>query len=1025
MDKRFKLISRICAVVVFIVSAITYLSTIEPTASFWDCGEFIASSFKLEVGHPPGNPVFQIIARLFTMFGNENSAAMLVNAMSAICSALTILFLYLSIVHLARRITEKQSKEISLSSIILICVSGLVGSLAYCWSDTFWFSAVEGEVYAMSSLATAVVFWAMLKWEEQSDQPYANRWLIFIMFLMGLSIGIHLLNLLAIPALALIYYFKKYKGSITYWGIIKAFLISCVILAVILWLIIPYVPLFAAYVDLFFVNTLGLPINSGAAVFVLALITGCFVGVYITYKKGNVLRNTIWLSLGCILIGYTLFVPVVMRSAVNTPTNEYQPDNPFTLVRYLGREQYGSAPLLYGQTFNTKYVDIKTPSYYNIMKQEDGSFRYEKLNKPAEPVYDSSTKVFFPRMYSSSGDYVNFYSMYTSGDPTNENYIPSFADNLKYFFGYQCNFMYWRYFMWNFVGRQNDLHSSVPGDIHKGNWESGIGFIDKLHLGDQSEGPDYVVNSKAKNHYYFLPLILGILGLFYQLQKDKKNFLVVLLFFFMTGIAVVIYLNQTPYQPRERDYAYAGSFYAFAIWIGLAVLMIGQLFDKLIKNKNISSVVAGTIALLVPIQMVSQTWDDHDRSNRFTAEDMAYNILVGLGDNAIVVTHGDNDTFPLWYIQEVEGVRTDVRVVNTSLLSIDWYIDQMKIKQYESEPLPISLSKRDYYYGNNDFIPVSNDLTNPTPAKDLIYYFSRPDLKVTLGDGLKHGCIFSHKIQIPVNKENVKKYKIVEEKDYDKIQDTIVLEIPQNVTSISKTDLIILDILANYEWDRPIYFLQRGGDVNIGEKKFLQYNGIAFKLLPFESEVGTDQYNNIENWQYSSDELYDLVMNKYRLESLSNDMYVDYQNILTFSSLVPMREIMVNTAKALVLESKKDKAIEVLDRMQKMIPQSNFPLNVSLISSTNDLAILDAIEIYLQCGEKEKAVELGNKFTEETVQHIKLCSKQFGGDIADFDNVRKNIYYLMMLSESYEKNGAPAEAAHTQEISDTFIKMWQ
>ena len=569
--KKFKKANNIISLVVLFVASFTYLSTIEPTASFWDCGEFIASSYKLEVGHPPGNPVFQLIARFFTLFGGPEDAAMLVNVMSAMCSAFTIFFLYLTIVHLGRRIVEKTRGALDKNSAIAVFGAGVVGALAYTFSDTFWFSAVEAEVYAMSSLFTAVVFWAMLKWEEEADMPYANRWIILIAFLMGISIGVHLLNLLTIPALVFIYYYKKYE--VTTKRTVMVLMLSGVILAAILYGIIPYLPKMAAYVDLLFVNVMGLPMNLGTSLFVLGILAAGFWGIYWSYRNKKVLLNAIMLCVTLIVIGYSSFAVVVIRSCANTPTNEYQPDNPFTLVRYIGREQYGSNPLIFGETFASQYDEVKTPQYYNVL---DG--KYVKVDGPAVPVYPTSQKMLFPRMWSSgSGDnYVPFYQMYTEGRgkvvPGSKYKMPTMKDNLAYFFDYQMDFMYMRYFMWNFVGRQNDLQATIPGDKFKGNWESGISFIDKMRLGDQSVGPDYLVNNRAKNHYYFLPLILGLLGLFYQLKKDKRNWVVTMLLFILTGVAIVVYLNQPPMQPRERDYAYAGSFYVFAIWIGLAVM---------------------------------------------------------------------------------------------------------------------------------------------------------------------------------------------------------------------------------------------------------------------------------------------------------------------------------------------------------------------------------------------------------------------------------------------------------------------
>ena len=563
MNKRkFTFWNRISAVFVLVVSAVTYLLTIEPTASFWDCGEFIASSYKLEVGHPPGNPVFQLIARFFTMFTDNMHAAVAVNVMSALCSALTIFFLYLTIVFLAKRLVKAgPDGGYSLPQAIVIYGSGIVGALAYCFSDTFWFSAVEGEVYAMSSLFTAAVFWAMTKWYEEADTGYANRWIVLISFLMGLSIGVHLLNLLTIPALVFLFYYKKREnGHYSFKEYLKIFIISAVILGVILFGIIPYLPKLAAYTDLFFVNVLGLPFNSGAAFFMVALLAACFYGLFRTMRKEQAVANTLLLCFTVIVIGFSVFSVVIIRSAAKTPTNEYQPDNPFTLIRYLGREQYGSNPIIYGQYFDAPY-EIETPKYWAPLGD-----RYEHVDSPGELKYPAEGKMLFPRMWSGADQrYIDFYESYMNGKgkpvPGAEHLKPTFGTNLWFFLDYQLNWMYWRYFMWNFAGRQNDIHSPSPGELFSGNWESGIGFIDKARLGDQSNAPDYLKHNKGKNHYYMLPLLLGLIGLFFQFSRDKRGTWLTFLLFFMTGIAVVIYLNQPPYQVRERDYAYAGSCY--------------------------------------------------------------------------------------------------------------------------------------------------------------------------------------------------------------------------------------------------------------------------------------------------------------------------------------------------------------------------------------------------------------------------------------------------------------------------------
>ena len=695
-DKNYRLWKTVTGIVVTLIAGFTYLSTIEPSASFWDCGEFIASSYKLEVGHPPGNPVFQLIARFFTMFTDGSHAAIAVNVMSALCSALTILLLYLTIIFFAKRMADRQENgEYSAGQAIAILGSAAVGALAYCFSDTFWFSAVEGEVYAMSSLFTALVVWAMTKWYEQADEPYANRWIILISFLMGLSIGVHLLNLLAIPVLVFLFYYRKREdGHYSFTEYIKIMLIAVAILGALVFIIIPYLPKVAAYVDLFFVNSLGLPYNSGAAFFMLALIGILFYGAFWTLKKGKVVLNAIILSLTTIVIGFSVFAVVIIRSNVMPPTNEYQPDNAFTLVRYLSREQYGSTPLLYGQYYGAPY-SLKNSKYWAPI-----GGKYKHVDSPADPEYYSSGKMLFPRMWNGGDQkYIRFYESYTGGKgrviPDADYRKPSFWANMKFFFDFQMNWMYWRYFMWNFAGRQNDIHSPSPGEIFYGNWECGIKFIDSIRLGDQSNAPAVLSENKGKNHYYLLPLLLGVMGIFFQFERDKRGCWLTFLLFFMTGIAIVLYLNQPPYQVRERDYAYAGSFYAFCIWIGLAVMALYEWIGGKLKDKY-PAATAGVFTaacLFVPALMAQQNWDDHDRSNRRTAVEMARNYLNSVGEQGILVTHGDNDTFPLWYAQEVEDVRTDVRICNTSLLGTDWHIGQMKWACNKSRPLGLSVGE--------------------------------------------------------------------------------------------------------------------------------------------------------------------------------------------------------------------------------------------------------------------------------------------------------------------------------------------
>lgn len=1011
--KKYNLFSRITALAVFVIASFTYLATIEPTTSFWDCGEFIASSYKLEVGHPPGNPVFQIIARFFTMFTSAENAAAAVNVSSALCSSFTILFLFLTIAHLGRRLILKKEDLPTLAQAISILGAATVGALAYCWSDTFWFSAVEGEVYAMSSLFTAVVFWAMLRWEEEADEPYANRWIVLIFLLMGLSIGVHLLNLLCIPALAFIYYFKK-GGKFTFWKTMGILALSGALIAIILWGIIPYTPKIAAYFDLFFVNTLGAPFNTGAVVFMILLLSACFIGIWLTYKKGKVLANTILLCYTMIIIGYSTFAVVIIRSSANTPTNEYQPNNPFTLVRYLSREQYGDNPLIYGETYASMPIDVKTNTYYAPIGD-----KYVKAKGSIEYVFPANEKMLFPRMWSLSSGHAPYYNLYSKGGG---KVMPTMKENLSYFLDFQCNWMYMRYFMWNFVGRQNDLWSPTPGDLVKGNWESGIGFLDRWRLGDQKEGPDYIVNSAAKNHYYMLPLILGLIGLFFQLNRDKKNWWITSLLFILTGIAIVLYLNQPPQQVRERDYAYAGSFYAFSIWIGLAVIAAFEFVKKYTKNIKVPewciSLSVSCLLLFVPVLMACENWDDHDRSGRRTARDLAYNYLMSTDENAILITFGDNDTFPLWYIQEVEGVRTDVRIMNTSLLGTDWYIDQMQNKVYESEPIKFSIPKEQYLYGTNELPSVIERLNTPITLKEAIMLFKDPRVKVQDIDGEFVSYLPAKQLRLPVNKENVIKHGLVAPEDYDKILDTLELNLASSKNRITKAELMILDMLANYQWDRPISFISPGGDLEIGIRDYLQFDGFSYKLVPIKS--GT---TNTTVGQVVSSQMYDKIMNTFLWDSFkAKDIHIDYMNLYTLTGSMSIRSIFTYTAKALLDDGEKEKAVEVLDKMQEVMPTYNFPLNVSIIGSVNELIITNAIDLYFMAGEKEKAIDLANRFTEELLKGIKYSMTPYGErDIIDRNGFESNYSYYNLVQQILENNGAIEEAKKlTENINSIF-----
>ena len=987
--------------IIFLISAFTYLSTIEPSASFWDCGEFIASSFKFEVGHPPGNPVFQLIARFFTIFAAPENAAIAVNAMSALCSAFTIFFLYLTIVFFAKRMLKPASNgNYSIGQAIAIYGSGAVGALAYCFSDTFWFSAVEGEVYAMSSLFTAMVFWAMTKWYEQAESPYANRWIVLISFLMGLSIGVHLLNLLAIPAIVFMYFYRKREeGHYTLWEYVKIFLISVIILALILFFIIPYLPKFAAYTDILFVNTFGLPVNSGAAFFVIALLTASFWGLSRLYKANKVFWTTTLLCFTTIVIGFSIFSVVVIRSSVMTPTNENQPDNAFSLIRYLSREQYGKTPLIYGQYFGSPYASLKTPKYWTLING-----KYKHVTGPVEAEYSSGSKMLFPRMWNNQNDkYIKFYQSYMDGKgtdiPGSKYKKPTFGTNLKFFFDFQLNWMYWRYFMWNFAGRQNDIHSPSPGEIFYGNWESGIKPLDNIRLGNQDNAPEILKHNKAKNHYFLLPLLLGIIGLFFQFDKDKRGSWLTFLLFFMTGIAIVIYLNQPPYQVRERDYAYAGSFYAFAIWIGFAVAAIYEWIQDFLKEKHqvVTASVVSLLLLGVPALMAQQNWDDHDRSNRRTAVEMATNYLNSVGRNGILITHGDNDTFPLWYAQEVEGIRTDVRIANTSLLGTDWYIGQMKYTINDSPALDLKVGPEQYLYGTNEFIRIHDTRNQIIPIADVMAVFRHPGAKITLEDGSKEDYIVSRKMSIPVNKENVLKYGILSESFADSIPDEIVISIPEGKDYLSKPELFMLDLLSSYQWDRPINMLSQGGDINIGLKDYLMYESFSSKFVPIRNKMTTTGLGKVDinELEYQMDSVFkwDALKRK--------DYFADYQNLYTFLGVLPQRDLFLNAANQFIAAGKNDKAIAILDKCQESVPAASYPLEtICLGFYHNDISVIGMVEAYMKAGSIDKGKKLGDAMSAELIKSIRFYIEYYEIAKDEFELCCNCLYYL---ADTYKK----------------------
>lgn len=1022
-EKKFNLWNRICAGFVLLISAFTYLSTIEPTASFWDCGEFIASSYKFEVGHPPGNPIFQLIARFFTMFTDGAHAAVAVNAMSALCSALTIFFLYLTIVFFAKRLVKAgEDGRYAPAGAVAIFGSGVVGALVYCFSDTFWFSAVEAEVYAMSSLFTAMVVWAMTRWYDCADSPYGNRWIVLISFLMGLSIGVHLLNLLAIPALVFMYYYRRRpEGGYTFWQCVGMMALSALILGVILFFLIPDLPKMAAYVDIFFVNVLGLPVNSGTAFFLAALLVAGFWGTSALYKARKVLWTTVTLCLTSIVVGFSLFSIVIIRSSVMTPTNENQPDNAFALVRYLSREQYGSTPLLYGQYFGAPYGELYTVDYWTLV---DG--KYKKVKGPVDAKYAPEGKMLFPRMWASTDEkYIPFYQSYMDGKghtvPGTDYKKPTFGANMKFFFDFQLNWMYWRYFMWNFAGRQNDIHSPSPGDLFYGNWECGIGFIDRARLGDQRDAPAILSHNKGKNHYYLLPLLLGLLGLFFQFDRDKRGCWVTFLLFFMTGIAIVIYLNQPPYQVRERDYAYAGSFYAFAIWTGLAVAAIAEWLGSALKKPASTAMNAavGAVCLFVPALMAAQNWDDHDRSNRRTAVEMASNYLSGVGEQGMLITHGDNDTFPLWYAQEVEGVRTDVRVVNTSLLGTDWYIHQMRYAINDSRPLDLKVPDTQYLSGTNDLVRIYDTRNKVIPLSEVMAIFRHPDAKVLLDDGSKVDYIVSRRFSIPVNKENVLKYGILPREYADSIPDEIVLTIPKDKNYLTKGELFMLDILDGYQWDRPINMLSQGGDLNMGIKDYLMYEGLSSRFVPIRNTISSEKGVG----KCDVDRLVHLINDVYSWDALKRtDYYVDYQNYYTFLGVLPQRNLFLTTAQELMKRGRNEEALGMLDKAMESVPAETFPLeSICFGFYRNDVDVINIIETYYKLGADEKGLALASSYSEQLLTTINFYLEFYEYAANELELCVNCLYYL---SDTLKIYGAEDLGNKLMDALSSMVKLY-
>ena len=964
----FKKINNLVGWGVFLIATIVYFLTMEPTVSWWDCGEYISTANKLQVGHPPGAPTFQLIGRFFTLFafGDVTKVAMMVNVMSCLCSSFTILFLFWTISMLAQKIWMRDGEKASDNNKLAVLVASAIGALAFTFTDSFWFNAVEGEVYAMSSLLTAITFWAILKWEQVSEEPNHYRWLIFIAYIIGLSIGVHLLNLLTIPAITYIVYFKKYKFS---WkGFIWSGIIAVALTGFIQVILIPAIVSLAGKFELFFVNSIGMPFNFGTIfyfVFIIALIVW---GLWYTTKKNKPVWNTIILSFMFILIGYSSFFMLVIRANANTPINENEPKDAISMLSYLKREQYGSWPLLYGPYYMAKPYDMTegTPIYYKDYKK--GKYVVAGKN-PGEYIYDENVQTLFPRMWNGSKKtFTKTYERYI--DKTNMRVttqmtprgtservmIPTFGQNLRFFIDYQCGWMFWRYFMWNFVGRQNDTEGQ--GELEHGNWVSGIGFIDNPRLGNQSDLPRNMQNP-AHTEYYFLPLILGLVGLFYQLKYDPKNCWVVFLLFFMTGIAIIMYLNQTPYQPRERDYSYAGAFYAFAIWMGFGVLGIINGLNKVVNNQRVATYIATVSCLFVPILMAAQGWEGHNRSGKTSALDWGKNYLTALPENAVIFTRGDNDTFPLWYVQEVEGYRTDVRVCNFMLSGGYWYVHQMGRKIYESEKLPLSLTPAQYNNGVHENVKIESVFDGPVELKDAIDFVrsDNPRTKATTVSGEKVDYFPARKLKITVDKEKVVKNGIVPESMKDQIVDEIVWTISDKVEYLSKNELMLLDFFATNNWERCVYFTSLNDIADVlGIDKYLHQQGLSHRFMPVEAP---DYYKGAGG--VFIDGSYDLLVNNSRWGRLNEpDVTVDPESLRNTSFI---KMAYMRLAQSLVNRERYDEAVAVMDKCQYFFPDEKIPYGFYYEGYFP--------ELYYKSGAMEKGDDILMKISENSIDELR------------------------------------------------------
>ena len=1111
--KQYRLVDNIVGWLTFFVAAFVYCSTIEPTASFWDCPEFITTGYRLEVGHPPGAPFFMLTANLFSQFASDaTQVAYWVNIMSALLSATCILFLFWSITHLTRRLLINKWDELTMGKLITIEASGLVGALIYTFSDTFWFSAVEGEVYAYSSAFTAIVFWLILKWEDHADEPHSDRWLVLIMYMTGLSIGVHLLNLLCLPAIVLVYYYKRFPNA-NLKGSLIALLISFTLVALVLYGVVPGIITVGGWFELFFVNTLGMPFNTGEYIYILLLVAVVVWAVYetqtsrpkaddnpfpINWKRQNIatllavgmlgipfygygwsaavigivvlialwfvlnyaykkaplvsarFKNTMLLCMLMLMIGYSTYAVIVIRSSANPPMDQNSPEDIFTLGDYLGRDQYGQRPLFYGQAY-TSQVALEKDGGYCRPVMNTGKPVWQRKEKASDDEKDSyfvvrtkdeyvyAQNMLFPRMWSSShaGQYESWMGGKVSGtqvpyDRCGENImvnVPSQWDNLMFFFSYQCNWMYWRYFLWNFAGRQNDIQGH--GEPEHGNWLTGISFIDDLRLGSQDALPDDLKQNKGHNVFYCLPLLLGLLGIIWQSafrgQKGVKQFWVVFFLFFMTGLAIVIYLNQTPMQPRERDYAYAGSFYAFAIWCGLGVAALCDWLSQLTKKESVALVgLISLTCLIVPLQMASQTWDDHDRSGRYTCRDFGQNYLMSLQQtgNPIIFTNGDNDTFPLWYNQDTEGVRTDARVCNLSYLQTDWYIDQMVRPAYDSPSLPITWKRLEYCAGTNEYVQV-----DPRLKKDVLdFYRENPQLAhqqfgdepFELKNILKYWVrstssdfhvIPTDTVYMTIDKDAVRQSGMMLQGD--SIPDRMVISL-KGKSALYKGDLMMLEMIANANWTRPIYVATTVGSenyMNLGDN-FIQ-EGLANRITPFTTNVNGRIVPGMKN--FDTEKTYDNVMHRFKFGGANTPgIYLD-ETVMRMC--FTHRRLMSQLALHLAEEGQDKKAAEVLARVEQEFPNENVPHDYQSGS-------LDLVRTYIALGKNDKASEiialLWKKSSQYVSYYCQLNSARFSAAQTDCMYHLYIMNHLADLATTIDEKLGNEYAASLDELARTY-----